>query len=59
LDRIRERYALREAYLLGSRARQQAGNESDADIALLLTGDVGSRADTAGESRQCLCGESI
>jgi len=59
LDRIRERYALREAYLLGSRARQQAGNESDADIALLLTGDVGSREDIAGESLQCLSGESI
>lgn len=49
LDRIRERYALREAYLFGSRARQQAGSESDADIALLLKGKTGSRADTSVE----------
>lgn len=49
LDRIRERYALREAYLFGSHARQQAGSESDADIALLLNGKTGSRADTSVE----------
>ncbi|WP_328987079.1 nucleotidyltransferase domain-containing protein [Thiorhodovibrio winogradskyi] len=49
LDRIRQHYPLREAYLFGSRARQQPGSESDADIALLLKGTTGSRADTAVE----------
>ena len=49
LDRIRQRYALSEAYLFGSRARQQVGRESDVDIALLLKGKTGSRTDTAVE----------
>jgi predicted nucleotidyltransferase len=49
LDQIRKHYKLREAYLFGSRARQRGGSESDADIALLLKGTTGSRADTAVE----------
>ena len=49
LERVRQRYALRAAYLFGSRARQTASNESDADIAVLLQGEAGRRADTAVE----------
>ena len=49
LARVRERYELRAAYLFGSRARQAAGPESDADIAVLLSGPPGRRADTAVE----------
>jgi uncharacterized protein len=47
LARVGERYYLRGAYLFGSRARQVAGPESDADIAVLLNGPLGSKADTA------------
>lgn len=49
LHRVRERYDLREAYLFGSRANQKMSSESDADIAVLLEGKLGSRADTAIE----------
>jgi predicted nucleotidyltransferase len=49
LERIRHRYKLREAYLFGSSARNLAGPESDADIAVLLHGQYGQRADTAVE----------
>lgn len=49
LARVRERFVLRSAYLFGSRARQTATSQSDADIALLLEGIPGSRADTAIE----------
>ncbi len=45
LDRIRGRYPLREAYLFGSRAKNLAGPESDADIAVLLSGSSICRAD--------------
>jgi predicted nucleotidyltransferase len=47
LARVAEHYELRAAYLFGSRARRMAGPESDADIAVLLNGPRGSRADTA------------
>jgi uncharacterized protein len=47
LASVGERYKLRGAYLFGSRARQMAEPESDADIAVLLNGPRGSRADTA------------
>jgi uncharacterized protein len=47
LARVQERYELRGAYLFGSRARRVAGPESDADIAVLLSGPPGHRADTA------------
>jgi len=47
LARLQERYELREAYLFGSRAGDLAGPESDADIAVLLRGRSGRRADTA------------
>jgi predicted nucleotidyltransferase len=47
LDRIRDRYQMREAYLFGSRARDLAGPESDADIAVLLRGRSRCRADAA------------
>jgi predicted nucleotidyltransferase len=47
LARVGERYELRGAYLFGSRARRMAGAESDADIAVLLSGPPGRRADTA------------
>ena len=40
LDRVRDLYDVREAYLFGSQARQQAGVESDTDIALLLRGKL-------------------
>ena len=47
LDRVRDLYDVREAYLFGSQARQQAGVESDTDIRLLLRGKTGRRADVA------------
>lgn len=47
LARVRDRYELREAYLFGSRTGDLAGPESDADIAVLLRGRSGRRADTA------------
>jgi predicted nucleotidyltransferase len=47
LARVADHYELRGAYLFGSRARRMAGPESDADIAVLLGGPPGHRADTA------------
>ena len=47
LQRVREHYDLSEAWLFGSRARQAAGPDSDADIAVLLRGAHGLRADAA------------
>jgi len=47
LDRVRNRYELRAAYLFGSRSQDLAGPESDADIAVLLRGRSGHRADAA------------
>jgi predicted nucleotidyltransferase len=47
LARLRDRYELREAYLFGSRARDLAEPDSDADIAVLLRGRSGPRVDTA------------
>lgn len=47
LARVREHYDLAGAVLYGSRARREAGAESDADIAVLLRGEPGRRADAA------------
>lgn len=47
LTRVRERYDVADALLFGSRARHQAGSESDADIAILLRGKTGQRVDAA------------
>ena len=49
LQRVREHYDLAGALLYGSRARRDAGRESDADIAVLLRGASGARADAALE----------
>ena len=49
LERVREHYDLAGALLYGSRARQDAGRESDADIAVLLRGASGARGDAALE----------
>ncbi|MCC7277006.1 MAG: nucleotidyltransferase domain-containing protein [Chromatiaceae bacterium] len=49
LQRVREHYDLAGALLYGSRARRDAGRESDADIAVLLRGAPGARADAALE----------
>ena len=43
LDAIGARYAVREAYLFGSRARGTHRPDSDADIALILLGETGNR----------------
>jgi len=50
LQRIRERYDLSDAWLFGSQAKQTAGVDTDADIAVLLRGArgaPGARADAA------------
>ena len=47
LARVKDRYRLREAYLFGSRSKGLSGPQSDADIAVLLHGQSGPRADTA------------
>ncbi|MBK1650464.1 nucleotidyltransferase domain-containing protein [Rhabdochromatium marinum] len=50
LQRVRERYDLSDAWLFGSQARQTAGGDSDADIAVLLRGArgaPGARVDAA------------
>jgi predicted nucleotidyltransferase len=49
LERVREHYDLAGALLYGSRARHDAGRESDADIAVLLRGASGARVDAALE----------
>jgi uncharacterized protein len=49
LQRVRQHYDLAGALLYGSRARCDASSESDADIAVLLHGASGARADTAVE----------
>lgn len=49
LQRVRQHYDLAGALLYGSRARRDAGRESDADIAILLRGASGARADAALE----------
>ena len=43
LDAIGTRYAVREAYLFGRRARGTHRPDSDADIALVLNGETGNR----------------
>lgn len=49
LARIPERYDLAGALLYGSRARENGGPESDADLAVLLRGSAGDRAEAAIE----------
>ena len=47
IARISDQYDLAEAMLFGSRARQTHRPESDADIAVVLRGPHGQRADAA------------
>ncbi|CRI65122.1 nucleotidyltransferase domain-containing protein [Thiocapsa roseopersicina] len=47
VDRLRERYDVAGALLYGSRARGDADDLSDADLAVLLGGPQGNRADAA------------
>lgn len=47
LERVRERYDVTSAVLYGSRAREDWGQDSDADLAVLLKGPPGDRADAA------------
>ena len=47
--RIEGRYPVRELLLFGSRARGTHHAESDADLAVVLSGDGGARARIAGE----------
>lgn len=47
LSRITEKYDLEKAILFGSYARHEAREQSDMDIAILLRGTHGQRADTA------------
>jgi uncharacterized protein len=49
LQRVGEHYDLTGAFLFGSRARRDAAIDSDADIAVLLRGASGVRADAAME----------
>lgn len=49
LTRVRQHYDVQNAWLFGSEARQLAHTDSDVDIALLLSGDPGSRTDIAVE----------
>ena len=46
LTRINEKYDLEKAILFGSYARHEAREQSDMDIAILLRGIHGQRADT-------------
>ena len=46
LARITEKYDLEKAILFGSYARDEAGVQSDMDIAIILHGIHGQRADT-------------
>ncbi len=54
LDEIGTRYAIRDAYLFGSRARGTHEPDSDADVAVILRGEAGNRGaaiiDMAGVS---------
>ena len=47
LARINEKYNLEKAILFGSYARHEASTQSDMDIAILLRGIHGQRADAA------------
>lgn len=47
LDLLPPRYAVAGAILFGSRARRDADRDSDADLAILLRGPPGDRADAA------------
>jgi predicted nucleotidyltransferase len=49
LARIPEHYDVAGALLYGSRARGDWGRESDADLAVLLRGPAGDRADAVVE----------
>ncbi|NEV65171.1 hypothetical protein G3446_25595 [Thiorhodococcus minor] len=41
-QRVRKRYDLIDAWLFGTQARETAGGDSDADIAVLLRGGQGA-----------------
>lgn len=47
LARVRETYPLSAALLFGSRARHEGQGDSDADIAVLMPGPAGRRAEPA------------
>jgi predicted nucleotidyltransferase len=47
MRRLAGRYSIREAILFGSRARQTHRPDSDADIAVVLEGEPGSRTAVA------------
>ena len=47
MERIKTRYPVLEAILFGSRARHQHRPDSDADLAVVLSGDHGDRTQTA------------
>lgn len=49
LSRIRDSYPIKAAYLYGSRARGDARPDSDADVAVILTGPKGRSMDVAVE----------
>ena len=47
LARVRETYPLSGALLFGSRARRDDQGDSDADVAVLMPGPTGQRAEPA------------
>lgn len=49
LQRIEGRYPLHEAFLFGSRARGTHNPDSDADVAVILKGEKGSRSEIGRE----------
>ena len=53
MQRLEGRYPVREGILFGSRARHTHGADSDADIAVVLKGQHGSRT-----AARCLCCQS-
>ena len=49
MGRIAGRYAVDRAILFGSRARRTHTADSDADIAVVLTGEIGARSTVAAD----------